>query len=207
MRLFAIIAMVLCLTGCKALFEKPTKTWAAQLGMGISHSPSVATPPEVHMTQKEESLPVPAGSKVTRTEVAATEDKPATTTTVIELPKNKGMDLSITDTKTDMVGSKGFEPPKPPTPTEKSNAWWTYIGIGMVALGGFFCTPWGGTNWRVGGIIAGFGIGMALIGKFLDKLTIPAPSLFLFGILLALGVYYGYKVRNKQLNQSGKQSE
>ncbi len=191
--------MAACLLSCKQMPQKATKTYANTTGIGISHDASVENPPEAHQVKNEEKKTIPPGSKVTMTETSATEDKPATTTTVIELPKDKGMDLSTTSTKTDLVGSKGFTPPKPPTPAEEANKWWGLGGIVVFLAGVFLCTPWGGTNFRVGGLIAAAGVGMGLIGKFIDQIKIPAPAAFIFVIILAGGVYYGYRVRHKQI--------
>ncbi len=198
MKFLIFILMAACLISCKQLPQKPTMTYANTTGVGLSHDASVETPPEVHQDKKEESAQIPPGSTVTRTETPQTEKEPAKVVTVIQLPKDKGMSLSAVTTKTDMVGSKGFTPPKGPTPTDKATAGWMWVGIGICALGIFFCTPWGGNNYRAGGLIAAGGVGMSMIGKFIDQITIPAPSAFIVFILLALAVYYGYRVHKKQ---------
>lgn len=198
MRFLLFILMTTCLLSCKNLPQKATKAYSDTTGMGFSHDASVENPPEGHQEKKEEKAVAPPGSKVTKTETAATADKPATTTTVIELPKDKGMDLSVVNTKTDLVGSKGFQPPKGPSPTDKANAGWTYAGIAMAGLGVFFCTPWGGSNYRIGAVIAAGGIGMSIIGKFISQLTMPSPVVFSVSIVIALAMYYAYQVRKKQ---------
>lgn len=198
MKLSVFILLAVCLISCKQMPQKATKAYADTTGMSISHDATVENAPEAHQVKKEEKQAIPAGSKVTRTEEAATDTTPAKTTTVIELPKDKGMSLSSTDTKTDLVGSKGFAPPKGPTPTEKANAAWTWVGVGICALGLFFCTPWGGSNYRIGGLIAAGGIGMSVVGKIIDQIKIPSPALGLICVALALAMYYGYRVRHKQ---------
>ncbi len=199
-RMLPIFA-ALILLGCKNLPKKPTMTWADTTGIGIKHDPSVENPPEAHQDKKEEKQEIPPGSKVTRTETAATEDKPATTVTVVELPKDKGMDLSTTNTKTDLVGSKGYAPEKGPTPAEKATAGWMWGGVAMAALGIFFCTPWGGVNYRVGALFVAGGVGMSIAAKLIDQIKIPGPAGFLVFIGLAVAVYYGYQVRHKQITR------
>lgn len=198
MRLLFFILIAACFVSCKNLPQKPTKTYADTTGVGISHDPSVETPPEVHQDKKEEKGEIPPGSTVTRTETPATETEPAKVVTVVQLPKDKGMSFSAVTTKTDMVGSRGFTPPKAATPTQKATAAWTYVGIGICALGIFFCTPWGGSNYRAGGLVAAGGVGMSVIGKFIDQINIPAPAMGLIFVLFALAMYYGYRIRHKQ---------
>lgn len=204
-RLLAFFALFLAF-GCQPWNSKQavTKTWAETTGkglptgIGMQHDPSVAAGPEVQQDKKEEALPVPPGSTVTVEETAATETAPATVKTTITLPQTKGMNISKLDVKTKMNGSKGFEPAKAATPTQKATAAWTYVGIGICALGIFFCTPWGGSNYRAGALIAAGGIGMSIIGKFIDQINIPAPAIGLIFVLFALAMYYGYRIRHKQ---------
>ncbi len=201
MRVLILIVMAVLLSSCadwKIGSQKPTKTWAETTGMGISHDAAIENPPEAHQEKKEEKSVIPPGSIVTKTETAATETTPATIVTVFALPKDKGMDMSVVNTKTDLVGSKGFAPPKAATPLQKATAAWTYVGIGICALGIFFCTPWGGSNYRVGGLIAAGGIGMSIVGKFIDQINVPAPAMGLIFVVFALAMYYGYRVRHKQ---------
>lgn len=178
--------------------QKATKTYANTTGIGLSHDAGVENPPEVHQDKKEETAEIPPKSIITRTETPQTEEKPATVVTVIQLPADHGMSFSAVTTKTDMVGSRGFAPPKAATPLQKATAAWTYVGIGICALGIFFCTPWGGSNYRVGGLIAAGGVGMSVVGKFIDQINIPAPAMGLIFVLFALAMYYGYRVRHKQ---------
>ncbi len=196
-------ALLLCffLTACLPWNSKQavTKTYANTTGIGIEHDASVQAPPEVQQDKKEEALPVPAGSTVTVEETGPTETTPATVKTTITLPANKGMNITKLDVKTKMNGSKGFEPEKGPTPTEKANAGWTWGGIAMAAAGIFLCTPWGGTNYRVGAVVFLGGIGMSLIGKFISEIKIPSGSAFLAFLVFALAMYYGYRIRHKQI--------
>ena len=198
MKFLIFVLMAACLVSCKQMPQKATKTYANTTGAGISHDASVENPPEVHQEQKEEKGEIPPGSTVTRIETPQTDNEPAKVVTVVQLPKDKGMSFSAVTTKTDMVGSKGFSPPKPATPLQKATAAWTYVGIGICALGIFFCTPWGGSNYRVGGLIAAGGVGMSIVGKFIDQINIPAPAMGLIFVLFALAMYYGYRVRHKQ---------
>lgn len=178
----------------------PKKVTSVKSGdVSLVHDPAINTAPEAHVVKVEKKIPVPAGSTVKVTETKATDTIPAKTETIIELPKDKGTEISQAETKTDLVGSKGFEPAKGPTPLEKATAAWTYVGIGICALGIFFCTPWGGSNFRVGGLIVAGGIGMSIIGKFIDQIKVPAPAMFFIFIAIALAVYYGYRVRHKQI--------
>jgi len=172
--------------------------------VSMVHAAQVQAPPEITEGRSEGRIDIPPASTIKVVEIGEVkadsnrEFVPQRTETTVVLPPSKGATIFRAEKNTKITGSKGFEPEKGPTPTQKANAWWTYIGIAMTAAGVFFCTPWGGTNFRIGGIIAAGGVGMAVIGKFIDQINIPAPAMFLLCILLALGVYYGYMVRHKQ---------
>lgn len=202
-----MVGSILLHSGCafirRHLPASPTSVMAN--GVSLSHDPSVKSAPAVHSDIGDQTIPIPAGSVV---HVNETESIPATQTMAFvpskkeitfELPKDSGTSIFTKYVKVDANGSSGFEPPKGPTPTEQANAWWTYVGVGITALGLFFCTPWGGGNMRVGAIIAAGGIGMALVGKFIDQIHIPTPALFLIFPVIAVAVYYGYRVRHKQV--------
>lgn len=200
--LVAVACFMFVFPGCKIQPQKPTLIKTE--GIYVSHDPKIDLPPNVSEDKSQERLEVPPGSviKTVATDaVPASGEKPfipATTETVVTLPKTKGAVFYKSDTKTEIVGSKGFAPEKGATPSEKALTIWPILGAIMVAAGTFLCTPWGGSNYRVGAIIAAGGIGMAVIGKFIDRLNIPAPAIFGLSILFGLAVYYGYRVRHKQ---------
>jgi hypothetical protein len=206
MRALLAVILVFFVCGCKAVPNKPTDIKAGSVS--VRHDPNIQDPPKVNSDTNTSTVPIPPGSivKVTKTEAIPANDKhdiiPAHTSTTIELPKGLGMEIKTVSEAVSVLGSTGFGPPKPATPTEKANAWWTYIGIAITALGVFFCTPWGGSNYRVGAIIAAGGVGMAVIGKFIDQIKLPAPAVFSVFVIIALAVYYGYRVRHKQIETS-----
>lgn len=195
-KLLWVLVICFCLSGCQ-MFKKFTSVKSGDIS--LVHDSAINTAPEAHVLKTETRTPIPAGSTVKVIETQATDKTPAKTETIIELPKDKGSEISQVETKTDLVGSRGFEPAKGPTPLEKATAAWTYVGVGICLLGIFFCTPWGGSNFRVGGLIAAGGIGMSIIGKFIDQIKVPAPAMFFIFVAIALAVYYGYRVRHKQL--------
>lgn len=201
--IYAVFLLFLSLVGCQKIPQRATDIDTQDVS--LRHDATVEVAPTANVDKTQDKIEIPPESTIKVTQVAsipATEKtpfEPAKTETIVILPKNKGASYLKSEVKTAITGSKGFAPPKAPTPTEEANKWWTYGGIAMAALGAFFCTPWGGYNFRVGAVLAAFGIGMAVVGKFIDQIKIPAPSLFLFGFLLALGIYYGYRVRHKQI--------
>jgi uncharacterized membrane protein len=205
MRLFLafIIVCLMCGAQCQTVPNKPTEVKAGSVS--VKHDPNIQDPPKVNSDTTTSIAPIPPGSivKVTKTDaIPATEDRetiPAQTITTIELPKGLGMEIKTVSEAVSVLGSTGFGPPKPATPTEKANALWVIVGVIMTAAGLFLCTPWGGTNYRVGAIIAAGGVGMAVIGKFIDQIKLPAPAIFSIFVIFALAVYYGYRVRHKQI--------
>lgn len=176
-------------------------------GVAIAHNPNIQTPPQVSTVTQTEEVVIPPGSKIVVAQtdsVAASATNPAIPShreTTIELPRGQGAKIVTNAVKTDARGSGGFAPPPPPTPFQKSLTVWTYVGAALIVGGIFFCTPWGGQNYRCGAIVAGGGVAMALSASFIDQFKLPHwfPAVFLLSLLFALAVYWGYRVRHKQV--------
>jgi hypothetical protein len=201
---FALASVVIICGGCRLI---PQRTHISGGGVVLTHPKDVQNPPSISLSSQEEKTTIPGGSKITieeTKEVAQTANSvavPAKRTTTIDIPKDKAAEIVKMEASTDAKGSSGFTQPPPPTPFQKSLAIWTYIGGAMFLLGVYFCTPWGGSNPRCGAIVAGGGLAMGISASLLDQFKLPGwfPSIFLVSIALALAVYYGYRVRHKQI--------
>jgi hypothetical protein len=222
----AILGLFLVLVGGCSLIRKtvPTdisvKTGTTEVKM--SNDGSAQSAPSVDTKSDDTVVPIPAGSKITVTEyreqppVARGEQSPPPVEarqTVIAFPQDKGSEVRVKSSQIKTTGSVGFTPPPPATPYEKSLGWWSYAGIALVLVGVFFCTPWGGSNVRVGAMIAAGGLTMSLLGLFLNELSNWAkykmpdwlPAVGLLGVIAAILLYWGYRVRLKHEQQSPAQ--
>lgn len=208
-----LLALLLC--GCPLPRPPKETVIKAPGGIEIHHDGNAEKAPVVTDKTTSNKVVVPAKSKIVITEekghttAMGPGNKPVDVevdrkTTVVELPADAGASIEGTKADVSVTGSAGRAPPPPPTPFANSLSAWTYAGIGITIVGIFFCTPWGGGNFRVGGLIALGGVCMGITGSLLSSITeigLPRwfPAVGLAGVVAAIVLYWGYRLRHKQI--------
>jgi hypothetical protein len=88
----------------------------------------------------------------------------------------------------------------PPTPAEEATAVWVRYGAIMAIVGIVTMLPIFGGNIRTGAVIALGGVGMAAVGKAVGDMTLSVPAWLLpaLAILVAVGMLWGWHVREGQ---------
>lgn len=215
MRWLLTVGVFLVTVGCGQLPPRATTVETSSPGgqtIKMVNDANTKVAPNVENNTDDVVINAPPGTKVTVSEfLPAKADSPSSEAkrTTMEFPSNAGGEIKIKKTELKAHGSAGHEPPPPETSFEKSLSYWSYIGILMFAVGIFFCTPWGGKNIRVGALIAAGGLTMSILGLFLNELSQWAkykmpdwlPAVGFLGLLAAIVLYWGYRLRHKQEQQ------
>lgn len=204
MKLIASLSVFLAMATCS---QQPTriKTDSNNGTVEVINDATVATAPVVSTRNDDVVVTAPPGTTVTVVQSAPSVDaktpQQEVKRTVIVFPPNAGGEIRTKTQEFNAHGSAGHKPPAPATAFEKSLSVWSYIGAGVFLLGIFFCTPWGGSHYRVGAMISAGGLVMTMLGLFLNEMSqwfkfkMPdwLPSVGFLGIIGAVILYMGWR--------------